>query len=80
MTEHATWVVLKTYRAVYEAEFGAPRLEAAGIPARVDTGDSMGVFGPGYQGTVTGGVGLLVPADLETEARSALLADNVGGI
>jgi hypothetical protein len=38
----------------------------------VDVGDSVGVFGPGYQGAVTGGVRVLVPASDAAEARAVL--------
>lgn len=77
MTDQPSWVLLKTFSTVYEAEIDAGLLRAAGIPARVDVGDSIGVFGPGYQGSVTGGVRLLVPAAVEVQAH-AVVGDSSG--
>jgi len=72
MTDQPSWVVLKTFSTVHEAEIDAGLLRSAGIPARVDVGDSIGVFGPGYQGSVTGGVRLLVPAAVEAQAHAVV--------
>ena len=46
--ESQPWVVVATYGAGWEAEFAAETLREAGIPAHVEGGASIGIFGPGF--------------------------------
>ena len=69
------WVVVATYGTVWEAEFTAETLREAGIPAQVDGGAHVALFGPGYMGGSQFGVRLRVPWHREPDAR-ALLDDD----
>lgn len=66
------WAPVATYGAVYEAEIGRAVLEAGGFDARVEGGEWIGIFGPGFSGTTPRGVRVLVPADQAAAARSFL--------
>ena len=60
--ETGRWVKLATYGTTFETERARATLEAAGIPAMVQSNIGAGAFGAGFQGPVPGGVALLVPA------------------
>jgi hypothetical protein len=75
MSERASWAKATICRSMLEAELSRQTLEAAGIPARIRAHDLVGVFGPGFQGTVPRGVDLLVPSPLVDEAREVLGLD-----
>jgi hypothetical protein len=75
MSDRAQWARATTCRSMLEAELSAQTLEAAGIPARIRAHDLVGVFGPGFQGTVPRGVDLLVPSPLVDDAREVLGLD-----
>ena len=66
------WVVVATYGAVWEAEFAAETLREAGIPAHVEGGQHVGIFGMGYQGPSFRGVRVRVPWHREEDARDLL--------
>jgi hypothetical protein len=66
------WVVVATFSAIWEADFAAETLREAGIPAHVDGGQSVGIFGMGYQGPTQFGVKVRVPWHREHEARDLL--------
>lgn len=70
-----SWVVVATYGAVWEADFAAETLREAGIPALVDNGPNVAIFGPGYQGGSQFGVKLRVPWHRENDARDLLEED-----
>lgn len=70
------WHVLVTYASGFEADMAIARLESAEIPAMRDSNDTVGIFGPGFQGATARGVSVLVPAAFVDEAR-AVLADVV---
>jgi hypothetical protein len=72
MTERERWVRVATYAAVIEAEFAAEMLKAAGIPAQVDAGEAVGIFGGGFQGRTNRGVHVRVPASFAADARDRL--------
>src|SRR5215210_1980747 len=62
MTErNDPWVVVATFGAVWEADFAAETLREAGIPAQVDGGQNVAIFGIGYQGPTQFGVRVRVP-------------------
>jgi hypothetical protein len=68
------WHVLVTYASGFEADLAIARLESAEIPAMRDSNDSVGIFGPGFQGATARGVSVLVPEAFVDAAR-ALLED-----
>lgn len=71
------WRVLATYASGFEADMALAQLEAAGIPALRDSHDSLGIFGPGFQGATARGVTVRVPAAALEDARIAVsLADD----
>lgn len=70
-----SWVVVATYGAVWEADFAAETLREAGIPALVDNGPIVAIFGPGYQGGSQFGVKVRVPWHRENDARDLLEED-----
>ena len=74
MTERErSWVTIATYAAGYEADIAIARLDAAGIDAMRRGNDTVGIFGPGFEGRSAHGIEVLVPSDLVEEAREALL-------
>ena len=58
-----------------EAELAVQTLAAADIPAVTRAHDLVGVFGPGFQGSVPRGVDLMVPSPMVEEAREVLGLD-----
>jgi Putative prokaryotic signal transducing protein len=70
------WVVVATFSAIWEADFAAETLREAGIPAHVEGGQNVGVFGIGYQGHTQFGVRLRVPWHREDDARTVLGMDD----
>jgi hypothetical protein len=75
MTRQAEWAKVTTCSSMLEAELSSQTLEASGIPARIRAHDLVGVFGPGFQGSVPRGVDLMVPSPLVAEAREVLGLD-----
>lgn len=70
------WRVLATYASGFEADLAMAQLEAAEIPAVRDSNDSVGIFGPGFQGVTARGFTVRVPAASLEDARAAVtLAD-----
>lgn len=75
MTESG-WRVLATYASGFEADLAMAQLEAAKIPAVRDSNDTVGIFGPGFQGATARGVTVRVPASaLEVARATVTLAD-----
>jgi len=70
------WVVVASYGAVWEADFAAETLREAGIPALVDNGPNVAIFGPGYMGGTQFGVRVRVPWHRENDARDLLEDDS----
>jgi len=70
------WRVLATFPSGFEADLAMAQLEAAEIPAIRDSHDSVGIFGPGFQGATAQGFTIRVPAAALEDARAAVnLAD-----
>ena len=70
---HSTaWSVLATYSSGLEADFVIERLRAAEIPSLRDSNDTVGIFGPGFQGASARGISVLVPTDLLDDARAVV--------
>ena len=73
------WRVLATYASGFEADLAMAQLETAGIPAIRDNNDTVGIFGPGFQGATARGVTIRVPTAALEDARAAVtLVDGVG--
>ena len=73
MTENERgWVAIATYGAGYEADIAIARLDAAGITAVRQGNDTVGIFGPNFEGHSARGVNVLVPSDAVAEARGVL--------
>lgn len=73
------WQEVATFASGWEADFAIARLGAAGIPAVRDNNDTVGIFGPGFQGATSRGVTVKVPAGSLAEARAALRTDESEG-
>ena len=71
MTGRTGWASLASFSSGLEADEARAILEAADIPVLV-RGPQVGIFGGGFQGTVPGGVELLVPSP-ELERSRVLL-------
>jgi len=66
------WVDVVTFSSGFEADLAVAQLEAAGIRAVRDSNDTVGIFGPGFQGATARGVTVRVPADALDAARAVL--------
>ena len=66
------WADVATFSSGFEADLAIAKLEAGGIQAVRDSNDTVGIFGPGFQGATARGVTVRVPTDLLDEARAAL--------
>lgn len=66
------WVSVATFAAGYEADIAIARLDAAGIVAVRQGNDTVGLFGPGFEGPTARGVDVLVPRENAAEAREIL--------
>jgi hypothetical protein len=53
-------VMLARYSTVFDAERAKATLETEGIDSVIESNGAPGIFGPGFQGPVPGGVGVLV--------------------
>jgi hypothetical protein len=70
------WTILATYASGFEADLVIAQLEAAEIPAVRDSNDTVGIFGPGFQGTTAQGFTVRVPAAALEDARAAVSLAN----
>ena len=66
------WSELATYSSGFEADLVIGQLESSGIPAIRDNHDTVGIFGPGFQGATSQGVTVRVPSSLLDKARAAV--------
>ena len=66
------WTVLATYASGFEADLAMSQLESARIPALRDSHDTVGIFGPGFQGSTSRGVTVSVPTSLLDQARASV--------
>jgi len=66
------WCVLATYASGFDADLAIAQLYAVDIPAVRDTNDTVGIFGPGFQGVTSRGVTVSVPSSLLDQARAAV--------
>ena len=73
------WAVLATYASGFDADLAMAQLESAGIPALRDGNDTVGIFGPGFQGATARGVTVRVPATALKQARATVtLVQGIG--
>ena len=68
------WVKLANFASGWEADIAAARLRAAGLQVQTRGNDIVGIVGPGFQGTTTRGVDVLV-IDRELAAARRVLED-----
>ena len=73
MTSDARFVPLANFPNGFAADLVRQRLEDEGIPVLTKALQG-GIFGPGFLGSVTGGVTLLVPSP-EHERAKALMEE-----
>ena len=66
------WFDVATFASGFEADLAIARLEAAGIRAVRDDNDTVGIFGPGFQGATARGVTVRVPAKSRDDALALL--------
>jgi hypothetical protein len=66
------WRDVASYSSGFEADLAIAQLHAAGIDAVRDDNDTVGIFGPGFQGANPRGVTVRVLADALDEARTLL--------
>jgi hypothetical protein len=69
------WSDVATFSSGFEADLAIAQLEAAGITAVSDSNDTVGIFGPGFQGATARGVTVRVPNGSIDEARAVLSVD-----
>ncbi len=72
--ERATWVTLHSFNTGFEADLIRSMLEEEGIPV-MQQSSAPGIFGASYQGSVTGGITLLVPSPELERARELIATD-----
>ena len=72
MSTSLDWQVVATFHAMHEADLAKGRLEASGIPSRIDRRGAVGLFGMGFGGDTVRGVAILVPRTQLDDARHAL--------
>lgn len=72
MESDVEWISIATFSAGYEADIAIARLDAAGIDAVRRGNDTVGLFGPGFEGHSARGVDVLVPSTVAAEARDVL--------
>ncbi len=70
--EDLKWVSVASFGSGLEADLAVQRLEAEGIVAIARGNDTVGIFGPGFQGRTAQGVDVLVPSDAVSAARAVL--------
>jgi hypothetical protein len=74
MTERREWTTIASFGTGIDADIARELLIAAGIPVLMRS-ERSGIFGPGFQGSVPGGVGLAVPVAFVKQARELLASD-----
>ena len=71
-----TWVPVVVFAAGFEADLALAQLDSAGILAVRRDNDTVGIFGPGFQGATARGVSVLVPSDVVSEAKRILAPED----
>lgn len=71
MTHDVRWASVATFATGFEADLARATLESEGLLVLI-RGPQVGLFGAGFQGTVGGGVELLVPSPELERARHLL--------
>jgi hypothetical protein len=73
------WADVATFASGFEADLAIAQLGSAGIPAVRDNNDTVGIFGPGFQGATAHGVTVRVPVQSLTAARAVLAPPDESG-
>jgi hypothetical protein len=68
----ARWVACREFGNELEASIAVAILDGSGIPAVIRSNDSIGLFGPAFQGFSSHGVTVMVPSPALEAARTAL--------
>lgn len=66
------WVACREFGNELEASIAVAILDGSGIPAIIRSNDSVGLFGPAFQGFSAHGVTLMVPSSALEAARTTL--------
>ena len=66
----SAWHDVATFASGFEADLAIAQLQAAGIEAVRDNNDTVGIFGPGFQGATGRGVTVRVLLDALDDARA----------
>ena len=66
------WADVATFASGFEADLVIAQLEAAGIIAVRDSNDTVGIFGPGFQGPTARGTTVRVLTESLDDARAVL--------
>lgn len=72
MTSRAKWVSVIRYSSGFEADLAVNLLESEGISAHARGNDIVGIVGPGFQGSTSGGVDVMVLSPLLARARRVI--------
>lgn len=73
MTRSVDWTTLAIYPTGLEADLASATLTAAGIPHQL-VGERDGLFGATFQGSVPGGLAIVVPETEVVRARELVTA------
>jgi hypothetical protein len=71
------WSDVATFASGFEADLAVAQLEAGGIKAVRDSHDTVGIFGPGFQGATARGTTVRVPAESLADARAVLRSSSL---
>ena len=66
------WTKVASFSSGFEADIAVSTLNTAGIPAVALGHQLTGIFGPGFQGRVAGGIDVQVPAAMLDDAWEIL--------
>jgi hypothetical protein len=68
----SSWSTVATYVTGFDADLATAQLESSGIPFVRDNHDTVGIFGPGFQGATSQGITVSVPSQMLDQARAAI--------
>jgi hypothetical protein len=68
----SSWSTVATYVTGFDADLATAQLESSGIPFVRDNHDTVGIFGPGFQGATSQGITVSVPSQMLDQARTAI--------
>ncbi len=71
-SNRSRWVACQEFGNELEASIAVAILDGSGIPAIIRSNDSVGLFGPAFQGFSSHGVTLMVPSAALEAAKTTL--------